>query len=83
MVAKHVQAIRQNGFLERKRAQQDVQMMIDSIEDALKNDFYRNTLIADMMQLVEDDVRQQRISAYIGAQKLLDVYFDLLKKGKA
>ncbi len=83
MVAKHVQAIRQNGFLERKRAQQDVQMMIDSIEDALKNDFYRNTLIADMMQLVEDDVRQQRISAYIGAQKLLNVYFDLLKKGKA
>lgn len=82
MVWNHVEAIRKNGFLKHKRAQQDVQMMLDSIDEALKNDFYHNTLIADMLQLTEDDVRQQRTSAYIGAQKLLDAYFKLMKNNK-
>ncbi len=79
MVYEHVQAIRQNGYLAHKRAQQDVQMMFDSMEGVLKNDFYQNKLVADMLPLIEDDVRQQRYSAYVGAQKLLDTYFNTLK----
>lgn len=80
MVAEHVDAIRENGYLARKRAQQDVQMMYDTMDAALKNDFYQNQLIADLLPLMESDVRDQKVSAYIGAQKLLDSYFNLLKK---
>ena len=80
MVADHVQAIRDNGYLYKKRAQQDVQMMYDSMDSALKNDFYQNQLVADLLPLVEADVRGQRMSAYIGAQKLLDAYFNMLKR---
>lgn len=80
MVSEHVQAIRENGYLNRKRSQQDVQMMIDTMETALKNDFYQNQLITDLLPLVEADVKNKKMSAYIGAQKLLDAYFNLLKK---
>ena len=80
MVADHVQAIRDNGYLYKKRAQQDVQMMYDTMDSALKNDFYQNQLVADLLPLVESDVRGQRMSAYIGAQKLLDAYFNMLKR---
>ena len=80
MVAEHVQAIRDNGYLYKKRAQQDVQMMYDSMDSALKNDFYQNQLVADLLPLIEGDVRGQRMSAYIGAQKLLDAYFNMLKR---
>lgn len=80
MVSEHVQAIRENGYLNRKRSQQDVQMMIDTMETALKNDFYQNQLITDLLPLVETDVKNKKMSAYIGAQKLLDAYFNLLKK---
>ena len=80
MVSEHVQAIRENGYLNRKRSQQDVQMMIDTMETALKNDFYQNQLIIDLLPLVEADVKDKKMSAYIGAQKLLDAYFNLLKK---
>ena len=80
MVSEHVQAIRENGYLNRKRSQQDVQMMIDTMETALKNDFYQNQLIIDLLPLVEADVKNKKMSAYIGAQKLLDAYFNLLKK---
>ncbi len=80
MVSDHVDAIRENGYLERKRAQQDVQMMLDTMDSALKNDFYQNPVIEDLLLLVESDVRSKRMSAYVGAQKLLDTYFSLLKK---
>ena len=79
MVADHVQAIRDNGYLHKKRALQDVQMMYDSMDAALKNDFYQNRLVSDLLPLIENDVRSQRMSAYIGAQKLLDAYFNMLK----
>ena len=81
MVSDHVQAIRDNGYLFRKRSQQDVQMMIDTMDTALKNDFYQNRLVSDLLPLLESDVRNQRMSAYIGAQKLLDAYFEM-KKGR-
>lgn len=77
MVSEHVKAIRENGYLNRKRSQQDVQMMIDTMETSLKNDFYQNKLIAELLPLIETDVREQKVSAYIGAQKLLDAYFDM------
>ena len=54
--------------------------MIDTMETALKNDFYQNQLITDLLPLVEADVKNKKMSAYIGAQKLLDAYFNLLKK---
>ena len=80
MVADHVKAIRENGYLQKKRSQQDVQMMIDTMESALKTDFYQNQLVTDLLPLIENDVRNQRMSAYIGAQKLLDAYFNMLKR---
>ncbi len=80
MVADHVKAIRENGYLQRKRSQQDVQMMLDTMEAALKNDFYQNTLVNDMLPIFENDVRNQRMSAYVAAQKLLDAYFNMLKR---
>ena len=55
-------------------------MMYDSMDSALKNDFYQNQLVADLLPLVENDVRCQRMSAYIGAQKLLVAYFNMLKR---
>ena len=80
MVEEHVENIRKSGFLAEKRAKQDVQMMYDSIDQALKNDFYHNTLINDMISLTESDVKEKRVSAYIAAQNLLDTYFNILKK---
>lgn len=80
MVTDYVQAIRESGYLNKKRARQDVQMMLDTIDTALKNDFYQNPTIADMLTLTQDDVQQRRLSAYIGAQQLLDTYFEMMRR---
>ena len=72
MVTEHVENIRNSGFLAKKRARQDVQTMYDSIEQALRNDFFENSLIKDMIALTETDVKDKRISAYMAANKLLE-----------
>lgn len=80
MVTEHVDNIRKSGYLDKKRAKQDIQTMHDSIELALRSDFYENNLIKDVIGLTEEDVREKRTSAYIAAQKLLETYFNMLKK---
>lgn len=74
MVTTHVENIRKSGYLDEKRARQDVQMMLDTIENTLKSNFYENTLVKDMLKLVENDVENKRMSAYEGARRLLELY---------
>jgi LAO/AO transport system kinase len=74
MVTTHVENIRKSGYLDEKRARQDVQMMLDTIEGTLKSNFYENELIKDMILLTENDVENKRISAYEGARRLLELY---------
>lgn len=80
MVYHHVEAIRENGYLARKRAYQDVQMMYDSIENTLKSDFFENTMVKELLSRSENDVEQRRVSAYVAAQQLLEVYFSQKRK---
>ncbi len=80
MVTEHVENIRKSGYLAEKRARQDVQTMYDSIEQRLKDDFYDNSLIKDMMALTIADVKEKRTSAYMAAHNLLDTYFKIMKK---
>ena len=80
MVTEHVENIRKSGYLATKRARQDVQTMYDSIEQTLRDDFYQNSLVKDMISLIENDVKEKRTSAYIAAHKLLETYFNILKK---
>lgn len=80
MMTEHIDNIRKSGYLTKKRAKQDVQTMYDSIEQSLRDDFYQNALIKDMITLIESDVKEKRTSAYIAAQNLLKTYFNVLKK---
>lgn len=74
IVETHVNNIRKTGYLDEKRARQDVQMMLDTVENTLKSEFYENDLVKDMLKLVENDVENKRISAYEGARRLMEVY---------
>ena len=74
MVLTHVENIKKSGYLDEKRARQDVQMMLDTIENTLKSNFYENSLIKDMLRIIENDVENKRVSAYEGARRLLELY---------
>ena len=80
MVTEHVENIRMSGYLAKKRAKQDVQTMYDSIEQTLKDTFYQNSLVKDMIALIESDVKEKRTTAYTAANNLLETYFNTMKK---
>ncbi len=80
MVLEYLALTRENGFLARKRVQQAVQIMHDSITEDVLLHFYQNNEVKKLLASAEEGIRQQKISPYTGAANLLAAYFAQLKQ---
>jgi LAO/AO transport system kinase len=63
-----------SDFLQRKRSEQMVQTMYDSINRQLSNDFYENDRVKEAISETEKEVLTGKISAYQAAIKLLTLF---------
>ena len=54
--------------------------MLDTINMRLNDSFYFNEKIKKTLFKIKEDLKTNKISAYVAAQKLLDKYFKDLKK---
>ena len=68
-----------SGFFEEKRQRQTKWWMYESINEALKNSFYQSEAIQGLRPEVERAILTDRLSSFVGAQRLLDTYFASLK----
>ena len=68
----HIQA---NGYYEANRNRQNKYWMYESINEALKSSFYQNPSIAERIAGVEQRVLDAKLSSFIAAKELLDIYF--------
>ena len=68
-----------SGFFEEKRQRQTKWWMYESINEALKNSFYQSDAIQRLRPEVEKAILTDRLSSFVGAQRLLDAYFTSLK----
>ena len=68
-----------SGYFEEKRQRQTKWWMYESINEALKNSFYQSEAIRSLRPEVESDILSDRLSSFVGAQRLLDAYFKSLK----
>ena len=68
-----------SGYFEEKRQRQTKWWMYESINEALKNTFYQSDAIRSLRPEVENDILSDRLSSFVGAQRLLDAYFKSLK----
>lgn len=59
---------------EENRAQQATYWMYETIEEALRNNFYRNPHIESVIKDYEKAVLDQRTSPFLAAKALLDIY---------
>mgnify|MGYP006285332461 CR=1 FL=1 len=64
-----------NGYFEKKRNQQAKMIMYETIEQALKENFYSNEKMKKMLPEIEADLLNSKISSYMAARKLLDAYY--------
>jgi LAO/AO transport system kinase len=75
MIKTYVEFTRKNGYFDKRRLQQSKQIMMNVIDQALHDHFYHQTDIKKLMSSVEVELQQEKISAYVAAQVLLEKYF--------
>ena len=70
-----------NGYFQANRNRQYKYWMYESINDALKESFYRDPAVAAHIADVERRVLDARLSSFVAAKELLDIYFEDKKEG--
>ena len=73
--------IESNGYFQSNRNRQNKYWMYESINDALKDSFYRDPAVAAHLVDVEQRVLDAKLSSFIAAKELLDIYFDDCRRG--
>ena len=66
-----------NGYFKRKRNQQSIYWMHETIEEQLKRNFYGNGDIKSKLLELEKEVLQNKISSFAAAGKLMELFSGL------
>ena len=80
-VEEYLDHIHANGYFRTNRNRQNKYWMYESINDALKESFYRDPAVAGQIADIERRVLDAELSSFIAAKKLLDIYFDDKRRG--
>ena len=78
MVYQYFDFVKENGYFEYRRQEQAKYWMYESVNEQLRNSFYHQPTIADMLKASEKDVLEGRKTSFVAAKQLLDAYFALL-----
>lgn len=74
-VEEYLDHIRANGWFLSNRNRQNKYWMYETINEALKGDFYRNHLVESNIESIEQKVLNAEMSSFIAAKELLDLYY--------
>ncbi|GHV02919.1 ATPase/protein kinase [Bacteroidia bacterium] len=66
---------RANGFFETNRNSQKRFWMRETIDQALREEFYKRPDIAAMLESFQQQVLEDQLSPFVAARRLLDLYF--------
>lgn len=78
MVYRYIDFVKENGYFEHRRNEQAKYWMYESINEQLRNSFFQNPTIDDMLRAEENAVLQGQKTSFVAAKQLLDAYFALL-----
>ena len=73
--------VKGNSYFQSKRNEQSKFWMYETINEQLRNNFYQNERIKELMEESEKRVQKEEISSFVAAKKLLDLY-DQIKNNK-
>lgn len=75
MVYQYINFTKENGYFDFKRNEQSKYWMYESINEQLRESFYRNPEIQKMLTEKEHKVLNAEISSFVAAKQMLDIYF--------
>ena len=72
----YVVLTKSNGHFHKKRNEQNLRILSETINSTLTERFYSNEKIQQDLEKMQKDIIEDRISAYIAAQNLIEEYFN-------
>lgn len=79
-IMEYVAQTKANGHFHKKRNEQNLRILSETINSTLTERFYNSQFIVEKLEQFKQDVLNDRVSAYIAAQELIDGYFDNIDK---
>lgn len=80
MVDEYIDFAKKNGYFQFNRNRQSKYWMYESINEGLKNSFYRDPEVQAHLKRVEQDVLNNKLSSFVASAQLLHTYFNHLDK---
>ena len=75
MVYRYFDFVKKNGYFQYRRNEQSKYWMYESINEHLRDSFYQNPTIAEMLLREEQSVLKGETTSFSAAKRLLDQYF--------
>ena len=79
-IMEYVAQTKANGDFHKKSKEQNLRILSETINSTLTERFYNSQFIVEKLEQFKQDVLNDRVSAYIAAQELIDGYFDNIEK---
>ncbi len=79
MVYEYIAFVRDNGYFDYRRNEQNKYWMYETINESLRNSFYSNADIAWKLKVAERDVLDGRVSSFAAARNLLERYWQTVR----
>ncbi|MDE6392273.1 MAG: methylmalonyl Co-A mutase-associated GTPase MeaB [Muribaculaceae bacterium] len=80
MIDRYFDYVRKTGYFEQKRNEQAKYWMLETINEQLRNDFYRRPEIRALLERKEARVLNNEQSSFTAAHDVLDRYYSLLRE---
>ncbi len=77
MVDRYFAFVKRNGYFEERRAEQEKYWMYETINENLRNRFYNNPTIEEMLHEREQRILTNKQTSFAAAKEMLDFYFSL------
>lgn len=81
MIFGYFDFVKKNGYFDYRRHEQNKYWMYETIDNAIRNSFYNDPVIGNLLKTMEESVQNGEKTSFVAAHRLLDVYFDNLKSG--
>jgi LAO/AO transport system kinase len=76
MISDYIAFVNENNYFGERRNQQSKYWMYESINETLKSSFYHHSKIKSELKSYEHAVLTEKISSFVAAKELLDIYFN-------
>ncbi len=79
MIYDYIAFVKKNGYFEYRRNEQAKYWMYETINEHLRDSFYHNEKITELIPLKEKAVLTGGLTSFVAARQLLDAYFEEMK----